>query len=159
SSPVPVDLATGVPITTSVAWAASANATGYDVSFGVTNPPPPVSQNQTGSSYQPASPLAPSTMYYWQVVAKGAGGSTAGPVLSFNTGSSAPTALFLGTDTTTQGNWKGVYGSDGYVLAQDASSLPSYAKLTQLGQLSWMYRRSTAEVRGLLRAAGTGRRE
>jgi hypothetical protein len=63
-----------------------------------------VSPNQTGTNYQPASALVGGTMYYWQVVAKGAGGSTPSPVWRFTTGSGAPSALFLGTDTATQGN-------------------------------------------------------
>lgn len=40
----------------------------------------------------------------------------------------SPSATFVGTDTTTQGSWKGVYGANGYVLAETAagvSSLPA----------------------------------
>ncbi len=33
----------------------------------------------------------------------------------------ASTASFVGTDASTQGAWKGTYGSDGFVLAQDTS--------------------------------------
>src|SRR5206468_1533628 len=38
-------------------------------------------------------------------------------------------AVFVKTDAATQGNWQGVYGADGHSLANDASSLPSYAQL------------------------------
>ena len=36
-------------------------------------------------------------------------------------------ATFLGTDTTTQGNWRGVYGGDGYNVINDTVSYPPYA--------------------------------
>ena len=35
---------------------------------------------------------------------------------------SVTSATFLGTDTTTQGNWHGVYGADGYDIAADTSA-------------------------------------
>ena len=36
-------------------------------------------------------------------------------------------ASFVNADTSTQGNWRGVYGADGYSVAGDTQSLPSYA--------------------------------
>src|SRR5579883_3193636 len=39
-----------------------------------------------------------------------------------------PSVTFLGMDTTTRGNWKGVYGSDGYVLSDYALAVPSYSQ-------------------------------
>lgn len=38
-------------------------------------------------------------------------------------------ALFAGSDTKTQGNWRSVYGLDGYVVAGRAAVLPAYAKV------------------------------
>jgi hypothetical protein len=38
-----------------------------------------------------------------------------------------PSVTFLGMDTTTLGNWKGVYGQDGFVLADYTLSTPSYS--------------------------------
>ena len=57
-------------------------------------------------------------------------------------GSSPPpppsaSAAFVRTDTTTQGNWLGVYGSKGYGLANIAAALPSYAQVAWAGQQSW----------------------
>ena len=40
------------------------------------------------------------------------------------------TASVVGTDTTTEGNWLGTYGQDGYELAGGSSSLPSYATVS-----------------------------
>jgi hypothetical protein len=37
-----------------------------------------------------------------------------------------PSVTFLGTDVTTRGNWKGVYGQDGYVLADYSNAQPGY---------------------------------
>ena len=48
-------------------------------------------------------------------------------------GSSATaSATFVRTDTTTQGNWRGVYGREGYAVANDATALPSYATLSTI---------------------------
>ena len=43
------------------------------------------------------------------------------------------TATFLGKDTTTQGNWMGVYGSQGYNVINSGVSYPSYATVTPAG--------------------------
>ena len=51
-----------------------------------------------------------------------------------NTGQQAPpAAVFLKTDTATQGNWKGKYGSAGFALANDATSLPAFARIVLPG--------------------------
>jgi endonuclease/exonuclease/phosphatase family metal-dependent hydrolase/fibronectin type 3 domain-containing protein len=88
ASPVPASGSTNVSSTTAVSWAAAANATQYDVAFGLTNPPAVVSTNQTTTSYQPSALMA-ATTYYWQVTAKGPGGSTSGPVWTLTTASVA----------------------------------------------------------------------
>ena len=41
----------------------------------------------------------------------------------------ATTAAFVKDDTTTQGNWIGAYGSQGYDIVSGPTSLPSYAVL------------------------------
>jgi hypothetical protein len=63
----------------------------------------------------------------------------------------------VGIDTTTQGNWIGVYGSDGYSLAEDAAALPGYVQLSLSGQSSWLWTGNTSDVRALRRLTGTGR--
>src|SRR5262249_44536711 len=42
----------------------------------------------------------------------------------------ASTATLLKRDTTTEGNWKGVYGSQGYNVIGNAVSYPAYANVT-----------------------------
>jgi hypothetical protein len=79
----------------------------------------------------------------------------------FDPPSSAPpptaTAAFLGADNTTQGNWRSGYGADGYVLAQGASSLPSYAQLSLSGQLDYTWNGGTADVRALQKPGAADR--
>ena len=92
SNPPPASGASSVPISRVLTWAASANATSYDVRFGTVNPPPIVSSNQTSTQYQPPSALGYSGTYFWSVTARGAGGTTMGPVWSFVTQSAPPTS-------------------------------------------------------------------
>ena len=65
----------------------------------------------------------------------------------------AATVTFVGTDTTTQGNWKGVYGGDGFDSSQDPSSnnpnIPAYASLTFTGDQNYTWSASTTDTRAL----------
>jgi hypothetical protein len=45
-----------------------------------------------------------------------------GPGTTGGGGIGAPSATFVKTDTTTQGDWKGVYGASGFVVVADATS-------------------------------------
>ena len=90
AGPSPANGASSVPTTTALTWTAAANATAYDVALGTTNPPPVVSTGQTTTTYQPASPLAAGTVYFWQVIATNGTGSTASPVWTFTTASTPP---------------------------------------------------------------------
>ncbi len=83
SSPSPSSGATGVAASATLTWS-STGATAYDVFFGTANPPPAVASNVAVASYAVSS-LQQATTYYWQIVAKNAGGSTQGPVWSFAT--------------------------------------------------------------------------
>src|SRR5689334_14970145 len=54
-------------------------------------------------------------------------------------------ASFLTTDTTTQGNWKGKYGAEGYSLVGDLTQNPSYVAPSSDGALyTWVT--STADI-------------
>jgi hypothetical protein len=83
ASPNPVSGAAGIGTTPVLTWT-SAGATSYDVRFGTTNPPAPVTSAQATASYTPA-PLAGGVTYFWQIVARNAGGTTTGAVWSFTT--------------------------------------------------------------------------
>jgi hypothetical protein len=73
------------------------------------------------------------------------------------------TAAFLATDTTSAGNWHGVYGADGYDIAADTSAsnpkVPSYATLEITGASTYTWSSSTTDSRALQNAANTGRIE
>jgi len=82
TAPSPASGATGVATNATLSWTSS-NANSYDIRFGVTNPPAVLATGVTATSFTPA--LAPSTTYFWQIVANNAAGSTPGPVWSFST--------------------------------------------------------------------------
>ncbi len=69
----------------------------------------------------------------------------------------ATSATFVGTNTTLQGNWRGVYGSDGYQVVGDTVSAPPYAVVTPTGVSTWTWTGATGDSRALQRAAGSGR--
>jgi len=56
-------------------------------------------------------------------------------------------ASFLSLDATTQGNWVGVYGQDGYVIPNGVASIPTYATLSYSGASTWTWAASTPDVR------------
>jgi len=72
-------------------------------------------------------------------------------------GQSPATASFLKADSTTQGNWHGTYGADGFSVAQDSQSLPSYSSFSIQGQQDYTWAASTTDGRGLQTGNGTGR--
>jgi hypothetical protein len=60
--------------------------------------------------------------------------------------------LFIRTDNTTQGNWKGVYGADGYVIVGDPSGsgyLPGYIDLVPSPAASYIWSDTTTDPRAL----------
>ncbi|HEX7863230.1 MAG TPA: chitobiase/beta-hexosaminidase C-terminal domain-containing protein [Verrucomicrobiae bacterium] len=65
-------------------------------------------------------------------------------------GSSA--ATFLRTDTTTRGNWKGVYGAQGYNIIQNSQNYPSFVSLATFGNSAWTWNNNTTDPAALLRA-------
>jgi hypothetical protein len=78
--------------------------------------------------------------------------------LVVNQSASSPNqASFIGTDTATQGNWHGIYGADGYSVANDSQSLPSYATFAVENQSNYTWTSVTADPRALQTGSGTGR--
>lgn len=67
-----------------------------------------------------------------------------------------PAASFLKTDVLTQGVWQGTYGGDGYQIAGDATSIPSYAEVSLMGKSDYSWSSSTTDTRALQRAGGAG---
>lgn len=89
SNPSPANHATGVSIGADLSWSGGDPDAGdtvtYDVYFGSSASPPLVSNDQTGTTYDPG-PLSYSTKYYWKIAARDNHGATAtGPVWDFTT--------------------------------------------------------------------------
>ncbi len=66
-------------------------------------------------------------------------------------------AGFVGTDAATRGDWRSVYGADGYAMAGRAASPPPYAAAGLVGQSDWTWADPTADARALADPAGPGR--
>jgi hypothetical protein len=64
---------------------------------------------------------------------------------------------FEGIDKLTKGNWRGVYGADGYVVIGAGSALPDYAKITGLEQKQHVWAADTPDDRALLKQEGDAR--
>ena len=78
-----------------------------------------------------------------------------------NTVTIPPTASvsYIGQDTTTQGNWTGVYGQDGYVIPDDTTSAPpSYATVTTTDNSIYVWSASTTDVRAPQISPGSSNR-
>lgn len=69
----------------------------------------------------------------------------------------AQTARFLGEDRATKGNWKNVYGNQGYQIPSDGTLNPSYGSASIAGSLTYSWATSTADVRALQKIAGVDR--
>ncbi len=83
TNPVPANNATNISLSGLLSWAA-ADATSFDVYFGLV-PNPPFVETVEVNQYAPT--LLPNTTYYWKVVPKNSIGSAVGcPVWSFTTG-------------------------------------------------------------------------
>ena len=80
-------------------------------------------------------------------------GGTAPYTYSWNFGdgttSAGNSASFTKTDTTTKGNWIGVYGAAGYNVIGSTSSYPSYATVTPSGESEYTYSADSWEAGAL----------
>ena len=86
TSPSPSHGATGVSTSPTLGWGGGTFGVSYNVAFGTTPTPPQVATNLAAPSYAPGM-LVASTTYFWRATAVSSGGSTAGPVWQFDTGS------------------------------------------------------------------------
>jgi hypothetical protein len=70
---------------------------------------------------------------------------------------SATTASLVKTDTATQGNWLGAYGTQGYDVIGKPAGFPSYASVTPAGQSTYTWAATTSDPRALETPDGTSR--
>ena len=57
----------------------------------------------------------------------------------------------VASDTTTEGNWVGAYGADGYNVIGGTTSYPSYVQVSASGQSTLTWAASTSDVRAPVR--------
>jgi hypothetical protein len=124
-----------------VTWSLSAGAPGSISQAGVYTAPPTIASLQVISVIGTAAVDGVST---------GSAGVTLTP-----TAAGPGTAAFVQADLTTKGNWKSVYGSQGYNVIQDTAAYPSYVTVTPASLSSWTWAASTTDVRGLQKAASS----
>ncbi len=103
--------------------------------------------------------LTPSTQYFYRLRATTTSGSSvysneASATTAAAAGGSA-TASFIGSDTTTHGSWKGVYGSEGFGVFSDGANYPSYARVTPLNKSDWIWQYSTTAAAALQKVSST----
>lgn len=58
-------------------------------------------------------------------------------------------ASFVSADPTTQGNWPGKYGSDGYSIVTYGQNLPAYATISPRNALTYTWNAATPDIRAL----------
>ncbi len=117
------------------------------------NPPSaPAGNISTSGLYTAPATITPAQVTIKATSADGTASNTATVNLS-----NGAVANFTGTDTSTQGNWHGVYGADGYSVANDTQSLPSYASFAVQNQLNNTWASSTSDPRALQTGSNTGR--
>ena len=80
----------------------------------------------------------------------------------FSAGSSptlpnAATVNFASVDPTTEGNWQGKYGSDGYSIASNAQMMPTYTSFAVQNPSKWTWTGNTTDSRALLSGNSSGR--
>jgi subtilisin family serine protease/uncharacterized membrane protein YkoI len=165
ASPATNTVVAGNPATYSVAVSSLAGFTG-SVSLSASGLPPgatasfnPNTVPASGSSTLTlaTSPATPGGSYSIAIGGTSGGLSHSVTVTLLVTVSVPAAATYLQTDTGTKGSWKGIYGADGYVIANDSSSYPAYAQVTLSGQGNYTWAASTTDVRALQKADATDR--
>ncbi len=66
-------------------------------------------------------------------------------------------ATLLKIDGTSQGNWRGVYGTEGYNVVNDSTSYPGYTQVSASGESAYTWADATGERRALQRGQTSGR--
>ena len=98
-TPVPADTATSVTTSPTFDWSDCPGAESYDVYLWPTSGSQPATPTASVavSNYTPSGFLVPATNFSWQVVARNAAGTNAGPIWTFTTDDGRPAAA--GTPT------------------------------------------------------------
>ena len=60
------------------------------------------------------------------------------------------TAVYGGENAATQGNWIGVYGSNGYLIANGPAQVPTFGTVSVTGAMPYTWAPNTSDVRALI---------
>ncbi|MGV3771637.1 MAG: chitobiase/beta-hexosaminidase C-terminal domain-containing protein, partial [Verrucomicrobiales bacterium] len=63
----------------------------------------------------------------------------------------------MGSDTSTKGGWRGVYGGEGYLLPIAGSVTPAYSELNFPTVSTWVWQDTTSDTRGQIKPASADR--
>ena len=163
--PAPTGLtATGHVGSISLAWNPVPSADTFNVYRGSTaggESATPIVTGLTSPSYSDPS-IPNGTTYYYKVAGVNSLGTGA---MSTEAHASTPSATvsFVSADTSTQGNWKGVYGADGWNVIGDTSRInpttPSYVTTSATAHNTGLWAATSLAPAALqMSAAGSGAR-
>jgi hypothetical protein len=140
-------------------WNPVSGALGYNVKRSP-NPAGPfvtIRSNVTTTAVTDAPPLR-GVVYYYTVSSRNSATESANcPTITASLVSATANVRLLGVNLNRKGNWLGSAGREGYVLAGDAQSLPTYATVSFSGKSDWTWEYNTADNRALQRPSGTSR--
>ena len=104
------------------------------------------------------SPAGTGTVDVTVTTAGGTSPSTPADHFTYTSSTIATDATYLGEDTTTEGTWIGVYGSQGYnvINATNGVDYPSYATVTPAGNKPYTWAASTNAAPGPPESLGIG---
>ena len=108
-----------------------------------------------------SSGLSAGTEYFFRIMAFNSSGTSApSSEVSATTSAAVPTAAgadFLGLDAATKGNWRGVYGADGYRVITGSSALPGYLTVNPRNHTEYQWTDYSSDVRALQTTTGSAR--
>jgi beta-glucanase (GH16 family) len=126
-----------------------------------------------GGNLTPAVSAGPPYLYQWDTTTVANGSHVVKAIATDNRGQQASAsvavnvnnviavsgtaATFVKIDSLTRGNWKGVYGHDGEIIANDSSVLPGYASASVLSGAAPFTWTITQDPKALQQANGTAR--
>jgi len=152
---------TGQTVSGTVAVTANASSSGGTVAsvqfqLDGTNLGAPVTSGSSGSySYQWSSGTASNGSHQLTAIATdNASQAVTSAGVTLTVANATNSASFVAADTATLGNWKGTYGADGEIIANDSNVQPAYgsASFTQGTAFTWVAS-LTDDARPLLKAA------